>query len=236
MLLPQECKSVSKFRHLKISWNSQGTEPSFVAEVVGRCNGACINKTLYKESDVCVLPEPSVSCISVGLSCFMFFAPARRSLVTVNKLRMHPSSSSGADDDEYTLVPSSGAPLVLQPMSGSPVARRFPKLWSKSIIEVFQNLEKTELSQFDLVSEFIRLHASAISVYFSDNSVNIEEELWTKDLKRFVNKPPFEFDDVNWIIKFDPAAVKPRKKPREADTVDVEPHDPDAQAVDEIEG
>jgi len=106
-------------------------------------------------------------------------------------------------------------PSASQPTGAQP--RRFPKLWSKAIMDVFHSVNSFELSQLDLLSKFKVLHSSACSVYFGEVNQNLEEELWS-NLKRFVTKAPFEFDEENALIRFDPAAIKPRapptKKPR----------------------
>lgn len=213
MLLPQECRGVSKIRHLKIFWRFGSDAASFAAEVIGRCNGACINGVLYKEGGLTRLSEASVSCIAVGQSCYMFFAPARRTVSIPAKL-LSPRSSSGEDDgSEQTGVVS----VMLAPIpETNPVGgvKRFPKLWSKAIVDVFQSLGKFQVSQSELLTEFMRIHAVAVASYVTCLPSQIEEELWSKDLKRFVTKSPFEFDPITFTIKFDPSAVKPRKKPR----------------------
>lgn len=200
MLLPQECRGMSKIRHLKVYWRTEPA-PSFVAEIIGRCNGACINGVLYKETDIAILPESEVSRISVGQSCYMFFSPARRSAI----LAVHPSCS--ADEELDVSRPSP----ILQSLE-DPSTRRFPKLWSKALVDVFQSVGKNELTQSELVSEFIRIHAVSVAIYMGSTGREVEEELWSRDLKRFVTKAPFDFDPVNHIISFDPSAVKPRRK------------------------
>ena len=182
---------MSKIKHIKIYWRTDPT-PSFVAEVVGRCNGACINGGILKEGATALLSEDSVSMISVGSSCYMFFAPAVRVFNIANALKAHPSI--GMEEGEG---------------QGGSSARRFPKLWSKAIIDVFSALAVNEIQQATLVDEFMKLHAAAVQAFFGESNPDVDVELWT-NLKRFVIKSPFEFDMNTGMIRFDPSAVKPK--------------------------
>jgi hypothetical protein len=174
---------------VKIYWRTDPS-PSFVAEVVGRCNGACIRGAQHGEGGTALLPEDQISTISVGQSCYIFFSPAVRVFSTLK-----PQPSIDGDDPE-SLLPKSGTS-----------AKRFPKLWSKAIMEVFTLVGANELTQATLVDQFKSIHAAAVSVYFGDSPLDLETELWS-NLKRFVGKAPFEFDTATNIVKFDPLAVK----------------------------
>lgn len=193
-MVPQDCRGVSKLRHVKIYWRTEPS-PSFVAEVVGRCNGACIRGTQYKESSTVTLPEDEVSTIGIGQSCFIFFAPAVR---TFTGLRLQPSY----DGEEQESDKRSGASNV----------KRFPKIWSKAIIDVFGSVGVNELTQSTLVEQFKAIHDAAVTTFFGEANPNIDDELWSY-LKRFISKAPFEFDVETGIIKFDPASVKPKAPP-----------------------
>ena len=181
---------------MKIYWRTVPT-PSFVAEVVGRCNGACILGTQYKESCTVLLPEDSVSTISIGQSCYIFFAPAIR---VFTNLKPQPS----LDGEEAEGDKKNGA--------GSAAVKRFPKIWSKAIIDVFGSVGVNELTQSTLTEQFKTLHAAAVSSFFGEGNPDLDAELWGY-LKRFVSKTPFEFDPDTGIVKFDPLNIKPRAAP-----------------------
>lgn len=180
---------MSKIKHIKIYWRTDPTA-SFVAEVVGRCNGACINGSILKEGGTSLLPEDAVSTISVGTSCYIFFSPAIRVFNIASALKAHPS-----------IVQEEGE------ASGASTVRRFPKLWSKAIMDVFVSLGRNEVDQNSLVKEFRQLHAVAVNTYFGESNPDIDGELW-RNLKRFVTKSPFEFDPVQMVIRFDASSVK----------------------------
>ena len=167
-----------------------------MAEVVGRCNGACILGTQYKESCTVLLPESSVSTISIGQSCYIYFSPAVR---VFSNLKLQPSiDAEEADGEKKAGGPSAGI-------------KRFPKLWVKSIIDVFAAAGTNELTQASLVEHFKTLHEQAVTLYYNE-SQDIDGDLWS-DLKRFVLKTPFEFNGETSVIRFDPASVKPRAPP-----------------------
>ena len=212
VLLPSDCRGVSKVKHLKIYWQS-GKTPGFMAEVIGRCNGACIRGTLYKESETVPLPEGFISTLSVGQSCYVYFSPAVRPKVT--SLMSPDSGMEGIDDptisvNEGVLEPAIAPPYV--PESTQVVQKRFPKIWSKAIMDVFNNLGSNEMSQVDLVNLFKEQHSTACVAFFGEIGPNIDEDLWSH-LKRFVSKAPFEFSSELNMIKFDPTAVKARAAP-----------------------
>ena len=167
-----------------------------MAEVVGRCNGACILGTQYKESCTVLLPEDKVSTISIGQSCYIFFAPAVR---TFTNLKPQPSiDGEEADADRKNGV-------------GSAI-KRFPKIWSKAIMDVFSSAGVNELTQTSLIEQFKTLHGPAVISYFGQANSDLDNELWG-NLKRFVTKSPFEVDSETGIIRFDPMSIKPRAPP-----------------------
>lgn len=159
--------------------------------MVGRCNGACINGAILKEGGTALLSEEAVSTISVGTSCYIFFSPAIRVFNIAGALKAHPS-------------------IGLEEGESSASARRFPKLWSKAIMDVFTSLGRSEMGQYELVEEFRKLHGAAVKSFFGEENPDLDAELWS-NLKRFVIKSPFEFDPEMMEIKFDPLAVKPPK-------------------------
>ena len=183
---------------------------------MGRCNGACILGTLYKEGGSISLPEDSVSTISVGLSLYMFFAPA----VRVYNTKV-PSQNDMGSETAYTEEQPRGieAEAMSKAASNQPV-KRFPKIWSKAITDVFISMSVYELSKSALIEQFKRLHASAVNSHFGESNPELETELWS-NLKRFITKSPFEFDPDSNMIRFDPLAIKPKppaKKPRLGDS------------------
>ena len=188
--------------------------PGFVAEVIGRCNGACIRGTLYKELETVPLPEGFISTLSVGQSCYIYFSPAVRP--KVSSLMSPDSTMDGVDDQMLSndaVGESNIAPPYVPPAeSAQTVPKRFPKLWSKAIIDVFIQTGMNELKQVDLVALFKEYHSTACTSFFGDVSTSIDEELWSH-LKRFVTKTPFEFNVDTQMVRFDPAAVKPRAAP-----------------------
>ena len=175
---------------MKVYWRTVPT-PSFVAEVVGRCNGACILGTQYKESCSVLLPEDSVSTISIGQSCYIFFSPAVR---VFTNLKPQPS----IDGEEVDGDKKSG--------------RRFPKIWSKAIMDVFGSVGVNELTQSSLIEQFKAIHASAVSSFFGEGNPGLDAELWGY-LRRFITKSPFDFDAETGIVRFDPLNIKPRAAP-----------------------
>jgi hypothetical protein len=203
----------------------------FVAEVVGRCNGACIRGTLHKESGGQVpLPEGYVSTISIGQSCFIMFSPAIRGKPTtvltpqpsLDEVDMDASDIENQPEEisglKSTIAPPIGLPA---PTTGPGQPKRFPKLWSKAIMDVFHASNTFELSQIELLTKFKVIHSSACSAYFGEVNQNLEDELWS-NLKRFVTKTPFEFEEESSLIRFDPSAVKPRAPPVKRAKVDEE--------------
>ena len=213
VLLPSDCRGVSKVKHLKVYWQG-GKTPGFIAEVIGRCNGACIRGTLYKEMEHVPLPEGYVSTISVGQSCYIYFSPAIRP--SVSSLMSPDSGMEGADDhvmsNESANEPAIAPPYIPPADSGNVAPKRFPKLWSKAIMDVFNQTTIHELKQVDLVALFKEHHSAACIAFFGEVSPGIDEELWSH-LKRFVTKAPFEYSMDSQIIKFDPTAVKVRAAP-----------------------
>lgn len=148
---------------------------------------------MLKEGGTSLLPEDTVSTISVGTSCYIFFSPAIRVFNIASALKAHPS-----------IVQEEGE------ASGGASVRRFPKLWSKAITDVFVSLGKNEIDQSSLVEEFRQLHALAVNTYFGESNPDLDGELWG-NLKRFVTKSPFEFDPAKMVIRFDPSSVKVSK-------------------------
>jgi hypothetical protein len=90
--------------------------------------------------------------------------------------------------------------------------KRFPKVWSKAIVDVFGSVGVYELTQSSLVDQFKTIHEPAVGTFFGEANPNIDDELWSY-LKRFISKAPFEFDAETGIIKFDPTSVKPKAPP-----------------------
>ena len=152
--------------------------------------------TQYKESCTVLLPEQSVSTISIGQSCYIYFAPAVR---VFTNLKLQPS----IDGEEVEGEKKTG---------GSAVAKRFPKIWSRAIMDVFVSSGVNELTQISLIEQFKSLHQQAVSSFFSESQGDLDDELWSY-LKRFVTKTPFEFDAETTVVRFDPQSVKPRAPP-----------------------
>ena len=185
-----------------------------MAEVIGRCNGACIRGTLYKEQETVPLPEGYISTLSVGQSCYIYFSPAVRPNVTA---LMSPDSTMDGMDEQVSPTEAATEPIIAPPYvppaeSAQTAPKRFPKLWSKAIIDVFIQSASNELNQSELVALFKAHHSAACISFFGEVGPSIDEELWSH-LKRFVTKAPFEFISGSQLIKFDPAAVKPRAAP-----------------------
>jgi len=160
------------------------------------------------------LPEGYISTLSVGQSCYIYFSPAVRPNVTS---LMSPDSTMEGCDEPVSSVdvinePTIAPPYVPPPESAQTVPKRFPKLWSKAIIDVFNQTGTFELKQVDLIALFKEYHSAACVSFFGEVSEGINEELWSH-LKRFVTKTPFEFNNESQIVKFDPTAVKPRAAP-----------------------
>ena len=200
------CSGVSKVRHLKFSWVSD-PQPSYVVEVVGRCNGAVIRGTFYKEGK-CLLPPDEVSAISVGQSFYLFFAPA---------IRGHSLKRTATDtspNSESIIFPSQS---ILSGQREPVAARRFPKTWIKAISEVFDDLNANEIEKFELIEKFKLIHSNSVSSFFSETPLDkIDEELWTF-LRKTVMKPPFELNQESGIVKYDPTSKPPPKKSRTDD-------------------
>ena len=210
VLLPSDCRGVSKVKHLKIYWQC-GKTPGFLAEVIGRCNGACIRGTLYKESETVPLPEGYISTLSVGQSCYIYFSPAIRPNIT--SLMSPDSNMEGmVDETDAPIEPVIAPPYIAPTDSGQSGSKRFPKVWSKAIMDVFNQFGTSELKQVDLVALFKEQHSAACVSFFGDTAPSIDEELWSH-LKRFVSKSPFEYNAELNVIKFDASAVKPRAAP-----------------------
>lgn len=212
ILVPQMCKGVSKLRHLKIFWERTGAAPGFVLEVIGRCNGACVQGVQYKEGDKIRLPGDQISAIAVGQSCYIFFAPAMQENPQ-RLLALHPSLDDGGENssepESIDAAPAGVPTTSVAPGSAPPTSgvRRFPKVWSKCIMDVFTSFGATAMSQSDLLDKFRTMHADACNVYFGPT--DSREELWS-NLKKFISKPPFTFDSNALLVRFDPGAVKPR--------------------------
>jgi hypothetical protein len=116
----------------------------------------------------------------------------------------------GTGKEEAPREPTDFAkPATAQPTS----AKRFPKIWSKAIMDVFMSLCVYELTKPALIEQFKRAHAAAVNSYFGESNPELETELWS-NLKRFVSKSPFEFDFETEVIKYDPLAVKPKSAPK----------------------
>jgi hypothetical protein len=209
ILLPPECRGVSKIRHLKIDWRTHPT-PSFYAEVVGRCNGACILGTLYKEGGSIPLPEETISTISVGLSLYVFFAPAVRVFNTKTPTQADGILESAEGDDQSKVTDTDSAAKLT---TASVPVKRFPKVWSKAITDVFISMSVYEISKPALIERFKSLHAAAVISHFGESNPELETELWS-NLKRFIAKSPFEFDPDTNIVRFDPLAIKPKPQPK----------------------
>ena len=202
---------MSKIRHLKIEWRTIPS-PSFVAEVVGRCNGACIRGTLHKEGGAVTLREDEVSTLSIGQSCYIFFAPAVRvftSKILMPQVIIDMEEVGTGKEEAPGEATDSAKPISAQATS----AKRFPKIWSKAIMDVFISLCVYELTKPALIEQFKRAHAAAVNSYFGESNPELETELWS-NLKRFVSKSPFEFDSDSEVIKYDPLAVKPKSAPK----------------------
>lgn len=208
-LVPQECRGVSKLRHLKFYWDKTGASPGFVIEVIGRCNGACVQGAMYKFGDKVRLPLDTVSTIAVGQSCYIFFAPAIRDPSA--KPSLTPNQETEYSETELSVaspVPQKDGPSEV---SGAPPpsSKRFPKIWSRAIMEVFTSLGATAMSQSDLVDNFWTFHRDACIAFFGVDDTLPREELWS-NIKKFVNKPPFSYDPNFFLVRFDASAVKPR--------------------------
>ena len=136
-----------------------------------------------------------MSTISIGQSCYIFFSPAVR---TFTNLKPQPSFDGEEGDGDKK--------------AGGSNVKRFPKIWSKAIMDVFGSIGVNELTQATLLDQFKSLHASAVSTFFGDSNPDIDSELWSY-LKRFITKTPFEFDAETGIVHFDPNSVKPKAPP-----------------------
>ena len=189
--------------------------------------------TLYREGGTVRLPEDSVSTLSVGQSCYIFFSPAIRVHNTTRLLIPQPSLDADAMGSDGAADPAGPKPSVS--------AKRFPKLWSKAIMDVFTSMGDHEIPQYSLIARFKQVHSSAVKAFFGEFHPDLDNELWS-NLKRFVTKAPFEFDPVSTIVRFDPQAVKARapKKQRVSDDGDEEtamveetavPEQPDAAVL-----
>jgi hypothetical protein len=146
--------------------------------------------TQYKENCNVLLPENTLSTISIGQSCYVFFSPAVRDYTNLRPL----PSTDGEEPDSYR---KGGAMTT---------ARRFPKIWSKAIAEVFSSLGSYEISQSALMEQFKAIHSHAVSSFFCDSN-DVDGELWVY-LKRFVSKSPFDHTEDFGVIRFDPLSVK----------------------------
>ena len=147
---------------------------------------------------------------------------------------MSPDSGMEGTDEpisvnERVLEPAIAPPYIPASESTQAAQKRFPKLWSKAIMDVFSQVGTNELKQTDLVNFFKEQHSNACVAFFGEIGASIDGELWSH-LKRFISKSPFEFNTELNIIKFDPSAVKPRaapsKKQRTGSGEDGEEDDP----------